>query len=1336
MHLLSATPGTITSGEEAIDLDQPPGDIVILTVADSELACFAKAAAMLPQGAPSVRLANLLQLKHPYSIDLYVEKVIAHARFVCVVLLGGKSYWPYGIDEIAAVAREQGIAFAAIADGREDDPALDRACTLPAQKVEHLRDFLRQGGTANALSFLRTAARIIGDDCGAPDDPVPVADAGLYLPGVDRPGLADLRARWKPGAPVALMVFYRALMIAGTLDAVDAMVAALEARGLNVAAVHVRALREPFAIDWLGGLMAEITPDVIVNATSFASSSSGEPRNAGVLERADCPILQVAFAGVEEADWRAAARGLGPRDLAMNVALPEVDGRIFTRAVAFKAAERFDEVTQCGIVVPRVAPDRVAFAADLAANWAHLRRTPAPERKVALVLANYPNRDGRIGNGVGLDTPASAASILGSLRGAGYDVGAAPQDGASLMALMTGGVTNDLTSLERPGEIALPLADYRAAFARVPETARAAMLDRWGEPEADPFVREGAFHLAVHRFGNVALAVQPARGYNIDPKSSYHDPALPPPHAYLAFHVWLDRQFGAQALVHVGKHGNLEWLPGKAVSLAADCFPEICAGPVPQLYPFIVNDPGEGTQAKRRIGAVVVDHLTPPLTRAESYGPLKQLEALVDEYYLAAGMDPRRLQRLRRDILDLARGQGLDQDAGATGDGEDALSAIDNYLCELKELQIRDGLHVFGHSPEGRLRRDLLVALARTPRGYDRPGQASLLRAMAQDFELCFDPLDCRMGDRWDGPRPEVLAAVSDDPWRTLGDTVERLELLAAEWVDRRPGLDPGPLAGPHPPLGTPDCEGPPQEYPAVPGQAGDDAAPSSSAAHTRHPELVSGPISPPDADVGITKGPIGLLPEASAPAARWTLKQVQGDGVGVEEVAFPHTTAVLGEIAGNLAPRVDRCGEAEIAALLAGLDGRFVLPGPSGAPTRGRPDVLPTGRNFYSVDTRAVPTAVAWDLGFKSAQLLVEDYLQREGEYPRAMALSAWGTANMRTGGDDIAQALALMGVRPRWEWTSGRVTGFEIMTVAELRRPRVDVTLRVSGFFRDAFPEQMDLIDSAARAVMALDEPEGDNPAAERHREEAALLAAQGQDPDLAARRAGARVFGSKPGAYGAGLQAMIDEKLWHDRADLANVYLDWGSYAYGAGVDGEAERELFAARLTQADAVVQNQDNREHDLLDSDDYYQFEGGIAAAVEHLSGRKVLSYHNDHSRPERPVVRTLEDEIGRVVRARVTNPKWIAGVMRHGYKGAFEIAASVDYLFAFAATTHAVKDHHFDAVHAAFVEDEAVRAFMQEANPAALRETAARLAEALERGLWKPRSNSAGLLLAQLAGD
>ncbi|WP_176594524.1 cobaltochelatase subunit CobN [Sphingobium sp. EM0848] len=1239
MHLLTATPGTVSNGDEAIDLGQSPGDIVLLTVADSELACFASAAQALTEGVgeggPAIRLANLLQLKHPYSVDLYVEKVVAHAKFVCVILLGGKSYWPYGIDEIANVAREKGIAFAAIVDGHEDDPDLHTASTLPAEICGRLRNYLRQGGIPNAIAFLKTAARLAGFDAGTPDAPIPVADAGLYLPGTDRPTMGQVKSRWTPGRPTALFVFYRALLIAGTLEAVDAMIMGLEQAGLNIIPVHVRALREPFARDFLQTVMAETPPDVILNATAFAASAPGEPRTPSVLEQADCPILQTIFASAEQSAWEESARGLGPRDLAMHIALPEVDGRLFSRAVAFKAAARFDQRTECSIIVPQVLDNRVSFVAQLAVNWAKLRKTPAANRHIALVLANYPNKDGRIGNGVGLDTPASAAAILNALTEAGYTTADAPGDGAALMRLMTAGVTN--AGPDRPAEVQLPLDLYHAAFAALPATAREAVQTRWGTPEADPFFRNDAFHLPVHRFGNIAVAVQPSRGYHIDPKSSYHDPALPPPHAYLAFHIWLAQEFGAHAVVHVGKHGNLEWLPGKAIALAENCFPEICAGPIPQIYPFIVNDPGEGTQAKRRLGACIIDHLTPPLTRAETYGPLKELEALVDEYYLAAGMDPRRLETLRKDILALAASQGLDKDAGAQGSGDDALAAIDNYLCELKEMQIRDGLHVFTQSPEASLRRDLLLALARCPRGMDHEGQQSLLRALADDLDLNFDPLDCNMGAPWAGPRPESLENLTDAPWRTTGDMVERLELCAIHLLDSG-DPPPGPRSG-----------------------------------------------------------------------------------------------AVLSAIETDLSPRVTACGAAEKTALLKALNGNFVLPGPSGAPTRGRPDVLPTGRNFYSVDTRSVPTVAAWNLGQRSADLIVQDYLQREGDYPRTIALSAWGTANMRTGGDDIAQALALMGVRPRWDWASGRVIGFEVMKIAELNRPRVDVTFRVSGFFRDAFPEQIDLLDSAARAVMALDEPEEDNPAAARHRAETAALIAEGTSEKVAARRAGARIFGSRPGAYGAGLQAMIDEKIWHDRSDLANVYLDWGSYAYGGGVEGEAERSLFAQRLTQADALIQNQDNREHDLLDSDDYYQFEGGIAAAVEHLSGRKPLSYHNDHSRPERPVIRTLEDEIGRIVRARVTNPKWIAGMMRHGYKGAFEIAASVDYLFAFAATTHAVKDHHFNAVHAAFIEDETVRAFMAKANPAALRETATRLHEALDRALWKPKSNSAAMLLASL---
>lgn len=1220
MHLLAVQPGTLLDGEEAVDLGQTPGDIVVLSSADSDLACLAQAAADLPPGAGRVRLANLLRLKHPLSVDLYVEQVVAHARLVCVRLLGGRGYWPYGLEEIARVCRERGAIFIALLDDLDEGEG-SALSHCPAAAHARALAYFRQGGVGNARNFLLYAASLIGRDAGAWAEPAPLLDAGLYWPQERLTDLASLAARWVPGRPTAALVFYRALVAAGATQAVDAHVEALLARGFNVAPIFVLSLKNDFAARLIAEVFQAAQPDVVLNATAFAVSTPGAERRPSPLEAADAPVLQLVFAATDRAAWQASPRGLGARDLAMNVALPEVDGRLLAGVTAFKAAQAFDANTECDVVVHAPAADRIAFAADLARAWAELRRTPASARRVALVVANYPNRDSRLGNGVGLDTPASLATILQTLAEAGYDVQGAPEDAAALMALLRSGVTN--ARRRAAAGALLPLADYQAAFGALAAPVQQAVLARWGPPQSDPMFDHPAqaFRLPLHVFGHVAVGVQPARGYNIDPQATYHDPDLVPPHGYLAFYAWLRRSFGAQATVHVGKHGNLEWLPGKALALSEACFPQAIVGPTPQLYPFIVNDPGEGAQAKRRIGAVILDHLTPPLSRAESYGPLKALEALVDEYYEAAGLDPRRLAPLRAEILALAANQGLDVDLGMDlGDPDQALSALDNYLCELKELQIRDGLHVFGRTPEGRLRDDLLLALARSPRGE---GQ-SLLRALADDLALSFDPLDCRLGDPWSGPRPALLAGA--EPWRTTGDTVERLERFAAR--------------------------------------------------------LVAGAETPP---------------------------------------ALARTAKVMAEVRGDLAGRIDGCGAAERAALLAGLDGRFVAPGPSGAPTRGRPDVLPTGRNFYALDSRSAPTPAAWRLGWASAQLLVEDHLQRVGDYPKAIALSAWGTANMRTGGDDIAQALALMGARPTWEAATGRVTGFEILPLAVLGRPRVDVTLRVSGFFRDAFPAQIDLLDSAARAIMALDEEEAENPAAARFRAEGATAAA------------GARVFGSKPGAYGAGLQAMFDEKLWRDRADLAEAFLVWGGYAYGAGGDGEAARPLLERRLGQVDAVVHNQDNREHDLLDSDDYYQFEGGLAATVAELKGAAPLVYHNDHSRPEKPVVRTLEDEIARVVRARLVNPKWIAGVMRHGYKGAFEIAASIDYLFAFAATTGAVRDHHFDLAYDAFVADPAVAAFMRQANPDAQRDMADRLTEAIDRGLWRPRSNSAADVLRQL---
>jgi len=1249
MHLLAAQPGGVSDGSEAVDLGQTPGDMVVISAADTELTLLAGARAEMPADEfPSLRLANMMHLAHNMSVDLYVDGVIRGAKLVVLRLLGGRGYWPYGCDEVARACAEAGIPVAFLPGDDQPDAELAAMSTMDAEAHHRLWQYLVHGGPENALDFVRYAAHLTGFETDW-QEPRPLVRAGLHWPGAANADLARVKSHWVAGRPTAALVFYRALVQAGNLWAVEAVIEGLAEAGLNALPVFVASLKDEVAAATLETLLAAAPPAVILNATGFAVSAPGRARTRGPFDCAedgDGPVvLQMVFSGGNEDDWRQGTRGLSARDIAMNVALPEVDGRVLTRAVSFKGSLRRDPLTETDLVRYEPVADRVRFVCQLAKAWADLRETAPAERRLAMVLANYPNRDGRLGNGVGLDTPAGAVELLGALGEAGYRVGDIPADGDALIQRLMAGPTNDFRALEQRNIVeTLSMADYQIFFAGLPKAVQDAVTARWGAPESDPFYRQGEvdcgrFAIAAFRLGNVAVCLQPARGYNIDPKETYHDPDLVPPHNYLAFHAWLRGAFRAHAVLHFGKHGNLEWLPGKALALSEDCFPEAALGPLPNVYPFIVNDPGEGTQAKRRTSAVIVDHLTPPLTRAESYGPLKDLEQLVDEYYEASGVDPRRLRVLTRDILELCHATGLDADCGITeNDGEDAaLGKLDNYLCELKEMQIRDGLHVFGRAPEGRLLTDLLVALVRVPRGAGEGAEASLHRALAEDLGLGFDPLDCDMAAPWTGPRPDVLSGTA--PWRSAGDTVERLEDLAAR--------------------------------------------------------LVSG--------------------ETEA-QANWTA-----------------AAAVLEALDKEIRPAVVASGAAEIEGALAALSGRFLEPGTSGAPTRGRPDVLPTGRNFYSVDTRTVPTPAAWQLGWKSAGLLVERHMQEHGDWPRTMALSAWGTSNMRTGGDDIAQGLALMGVQPTWDTASRRVTGFEVMPAGVLGRPRVDVTLRVSGFFRDAFPGLIDLFDSAARAVAALDEGDDVNPAAARVRDETAALVQGGMDEAAAAKRAGFRVFGSKPGAYGAGLQALIDEKGWQTDADLARAYVAWGGYAYGSGAEGAAEHGLFETRLKTVEAVIHNQDNREHDLLDSDDYYQFEGGMTAAVRHLSGAQPATYHMDHARPETPRARTLSEEVARVVRARVVNPKWIEGVMRHGYKGAFEMAATVDYLFAFQATARCVADHHFDAVFAAYLDDEEVRAFLEKHNPEALKEMAARLLEAQERGLWTPRRNDTRARLEDL---
>ncbi|WP_394789249.1 cobaltochelatase subunit CobN [Rhodoferax sp.] len=1236
MHLLSTRPGghVEDNGQGVVRVEQTPGDIVILSAADTTLSLLADVAAGLDPSFPTVRLANLMWLRQPASTDMYVDEVLRHARVVIIDHLGSPSDWAYVVEQAMAQAQARGQWLAMFSGDFGEDLQLLLRSTAAQDDCRQLWRCLREGGRDNARSFFALIGHAAFGIGARPAAPAAMPPALVYQPQQQLPP-------WQPHAPVALLVFYRTHLQAGNTAVFDAMLVALSAAGLNTLALAVDSLKTPASHALLQSLAAEHQVAVVLNATSFAVSSldAGDDDTASQPLAGDAPVLQLITAGCSLEQWQADPHGLAPRDLAMQVVLPEVDGRIGTRAISFKGLAWRCERTQVDVVRYQPEPERIAFVAELARRWCALRYKKNSDKRVALVLANYPNDDSRLANGVGLDTPASTVIVLQALRDAGYATGALPEDGAALMAELVRGVTNNLDANDhRPAGQSLAMADYLLDFNALPADSRDAVSALWGAPEADPMLRSGRFMVSGQRFGNVFVGNQPARGRDLDLVASYHDADLVPTHNYLAFYFWLRRTYAVDAVVHVGKHGNLEWLPGKSVALGAACWPDAILGPLPHLYPFIVNDPGEGSQAKRRTQAVIIDHLIPAMTRAETYGPLQQLERQMDEYYEALSLDPRRAKLLRESILQHVLEQHLHEELGfkkPAGDGEREalLQRLDAYLCEIKESQIRDGLHILGRSPTGRQRTDTLVALARFP-GGKQAGQGSLLVALAQDLGLeHFDALSPDWAAVWTGARPAVLQDVSSEAWRHAGHTRERLELLASQMV---------------------------------------------------HAQLE--------------------------------------DGQSVDTTAWPQTSVVLQRLQHTLRPRLDACGPNEIAQLLRGLDGRFVPAGPSGAPSRGRPDVLPTGRNFYAVDTRAVPTPTAYAMGATAADRVVERHLQDHGSFPTAVGLSVWGTSTMRTGGEDIAQAFALLGVRPKWAAGSTRVVDIEVMPMTIKNRPRIDVTLRISGFFRDAFPNVIDLFDTAVRAVAAIpeeDEPDEVNPIRARVQREAAEAEAAGLSADDAARQASWRVFGPRPGGYGAGLQELMDSGRWNDGADLAQAYLRAGAYAYGQDAHGTAARGAFEQRLQRIDTVLHNQDNREHDILDSDDYYQFQGGMSVAVEQLAGAQPTLYHGDFSVPGAPRIRTLGEEVARVVRSRAVNPKWLDGIKRHGYKGAFEIAATVDFLFAFDATTGVVGDHQYALLADAYLHDDATRDFLQQHNPGALRSIGERLLEAMDRGLW-----------------
>uniref|UniRef100_B8HL11 Cobaltochelatase, CobN subunit n=1 Tax=Cyanothece sp. (strain PCC 7425 / ATCC 29141) TaxID=395961 RepID=B8HL11_CYAP4 len=1322
MHRLAAIPGGSYPGQDGvIFVEQTPAPLVFATMADTDIQVLARAVAQLPRDFPALRVVNLLQLGQQLSIDTYAEEVLEQAEVIVLRLLGGRSYWSYGLEVVQDLVDRTGAALFVLPGDDRPDPELLSLSNQSLQRSDCLWRYFSEGGVSNVLHALQ----YLSDTCWGTDyqplPPQPIPRLGVY----PRPRCSS------PSTARVGVLFYRAHYLAANTAAIDALCQALEDRQLEPLPIYLQSLQDGAVQAELEQLFSQQPVEMILNTTGFAIARPGGEMDTpltNLWQRLAVSVLQVICSSGSQSQWETHFQGLLPRDMAMNVALPEVDGRLISRAISFKTVQTRDLALETEVVSYEPVADRIQFVADLTANWVKLRQTPVSERRIALILANYPNRDGRLANGVGLDTPASCIEILQALQQAGYNLGEAPLpvSGDELIHLLTRGITNDPEGRDlRCIYQSVDLETYQAYFANLPAAVQQGISDRYGAPEQewqDHFQPSKnispAFPVAGLQLGQVFIGIQPGRGYDRDPSLNYHAPDLEPPHSYLAFYYWIRSKFSAHAVVHLGKHGNLEWLPGKSIALSATCYPEVALGALPHLYPFIVNDPGEGSQAKRRSQAVIIDHLTPPLTRAELYGPLQQLENLIDEYYEAQTLDPDRLIPLRDRILSLIQQENLNYELSSRPQNSDFQAQNSDFQAQNSDFQAQN--------PDGREKSSDFQEKSSDFQAQNSDGREKSLdfqekssdfqeksldfqenysKAQAQNLDgqekrsnpqaqnlnwsECLSQMDgylcelkeaqIRDGLHIFGQCPQgrqlrdLLIALARQPGTEhLGIT----RVLAQEW-----GLDLDPLTiDPTQPL----------------------TQQQQDQLHLHHRSA---------------RNAADVIEHLEQQAATLVDKILRGEDLPAD-LSAP-TRKELDWLRDRLLPALAKTDQ-EITHLLRGLDGDYVPAGPSGAPTRGRLDVLPTGRNFYSVDLRSLPTETAWAVGRTAAEALIERYTQEKGEYPRTLGLSLWGTATMRTGGDDLAEALALMGVQPVWEGISRRVVDFEILPLTLLGRPRVDVTLRISGFFRDAFPNLIELFDRAVNAVANLNEPPEHNPLAAQVQQDRQYWQEQGLELPQSEQRSRYRIFGSKPGAYGAGLQGLIEAQNWVDDRDLARAYLNWSSYAYTGSAISHTAAEAFEKRLAEMQIVLHNQDNREHDLLDSDDYYQFQGGLTAAVRSLRGENPQVYFGDHSQPQNPKIRSLKEEIARVYRSRVINPKWIAGVMRHGYKGAFEMAATVDYLFAYDATTHCSEDYIYQGLTEAYLLDPTVQQFIEQHNPWALRDMAERLLEAHQRGLWR----------------
>ncbi len=1286
--------------------------IALLTHAPTDLLVLQSALLQMPEGFPQLTSQVLQELESAEQMVDLLEHQLASARIIVLRVLGRPGSVP-GFAELVRYSKSHGRHLIAISGTGEPDAELAAASTVAPDVLHQVSSYFQAGGSSNMTQLLRYLSDhfLLTGYGFEPASDLP--EHGIYHPDLAQDAtIEDWLTLRKPEQANIGIVFYRAHWLSGNTRFIDALIEQLEKLNLNVLPIFTSSLRMgnehglPTALRYF---YAEHTAhiDVLINTTSFAMGeiTAGETTPAGwsvsVLEQLNVPVLQAITSGMMLTQWEQSPRGLNPLDAAMNVVLPEFDGRIITVPLSFKA--KASGLAKEAIEYEPLN-DRVVRIAQIASRFARLKRLSNADKRIAFVFTNSNSKASQIGNAVGLDAPASLMHILQALQADGYAVDTLPESGTALIHELIDRCGYDntyLTSEQLAQAVGLvSSAQYESWFADLPLELQQKMIAQWGAAPGEAYVHDGQLSLAGLEFGNTFVALQPPRGYGMDPDAIYHQPDLPPTHHYYALYRWLRDDWKADAIVHVGKHGTLEWLPGKGVGLSEQCFPDALLSDMPLFYPFIINDPGEGAQAKRRGHAVVIDHLTPPMTTADTYGALAQLTQLVDEYYQVEVLDPAKLPLLQQQIWDLVKQTNLDADLQARlihhehdhehdhdhehehehehnhehhhchhghdhhehehnheeelpealtkmagSDVAHLIEDLDGYLCELGAAQIRDGLHILGQAPKNEQLTDMLVSLTRLP-NQTIPG---LPIEVARLFNL-------EMNDLLDHPGRRLVVAnvelesLAGRALATHADALETIEVLCKRLFTELQIHD----------------------Y-------------AESAIESVICEIVG----------------LRLAPNPTYETANYsTIKQI------------------LSFACRDLVPNLARATD-EIDHLLLGLAGGYVPAGPSGSPTRGMAHILPTGRNFYSVDPRSVPSQSAWRVGQQLAHEVLSRYVRETDAYPESVAISIWGTSAMRTHGDDVAQILALLGVRPVWQVENRQVSGVEIIPLEELKRPRIDVTTRISGFFRDAFPQLIDLIDDAVNAVIILDEPLTQNFVRKHYLAELGNWIGKGLTEKEAQSRAAFRIFGAKPGSYGAGILPLIQEKNWQTDADFAEAYVNWGGYAYGRSETGKDEREAFRTRLSGVQVALHNQDNREHDIFDSDDYLQFHGGMIATIRALTGQQPRKYFGDSHDPSRAQVRDLKEETLRVFRSRVVNPKWLDSIRRHGYKGGLELTATVDYLFGYDATAQVMDDWMYEQIAETYALDATMQQFLQEANPWAQNAISERLLEAASRGMW-----------------